>query len=111
MARFKDFGSGAATESEPIIFKLHGEEFTCIPSIQGKVLLEIVSDSASEDVAKSSAVTLRFFRSVLTTESLLRFDSLMDSKDKVVSLETLTDITSWLIEEYTNRPEAQPEAS
>ena len=111
MARFKDFGSGASTNAEPVVFKLHGEEFTCIPSIQGKDLLEIVSDTASEDVATSSAVTLRFFRSVLTTESLVRFDALMDSKERVVSLDTLTDITSWLIEEYTSRPEAQPEAS
>jgi hypothetical protein len=111
MARFKDFGSGSGTETEPIVFKLYNEEFTCIPSIQGKVLLEIVSDSASDDVATSSAVTMRFFRSVLTHESLTRFDALLDSKDTVVSLETLTEISSWLIEEYTNRPEAQPEAS
>ena len=111
MARFKDFGSGNDVETEPIVFKLYGEEFTCIPSIQGKVLLEIVSDSASDDVAKSSAVTLRFFRSVLTHESLVRFDQMLDSKETVVSLETLTDISAWLIEEYTNRPEVQPEAS
>jgi hypothetical protein len=56
-------------------------------------------------------VTLRFFRSVLTHESLVRFDALLDSKETVVSLETLTDISAWLIEEYTNRPEVQPEAS
>jgi hypothetical protein len=111
MARFKDFGSGDSANAEPIVFKLYGEEFTCIPSIQGKVLLEIVSDSASDDVVKSSAVTLRFFRSVLNHDSMVRFDALLDSKDTVVSLETLTDISAWLIEEYTSRPEAQPEAS
>jgi len=111
MARFKDFGSGTNTDAEPIVFKLYGEEFTCIPSIQGKVLLEIISDSASDDVATSSAVTLRFFRSVLTHDSLVRFDALLDSKENVVSLETLTEISTWLIEEYTNRPEGQPEAS
>jgi hypothetical protein len=111
MARFKDFGSGDSANAEPIVFKLYGEEFTCIPSIQGKVLLEIVSDSASDDVVKSSAVTLRFFRSVLNHDSMVRFDALLDSKETVVSLETLTDISAWLIEEYTSRPEAQPEAS
>jgi hypothetical protein len=111
MSRFKDFGSGDSANAEPIVFKLYGEEFTCIPSIQGKVLLEIVSDSASDDVVKSSAVTLRFFRSVLNHDSMVRFDALLDSKDTVVSLETLTDISAWLIEEYTSRPEAQPEAS
>jgi hypothetical protein len=112
MARFKDFGSGASSGiTEPIVFKLHGEEFTCIPEIQGKVLLDLISDSASDDVVKSTAVTLHFFRSVLTAESLERFNSLIESKTTVVSLETLGDISAWLVEEYTNRPSERSEDS
>jgi hypothetical protein len=112
MARFKDFGNGAASGiTESIVFKLHGEEFTCIPEIQGKVLLDLISDSASDDVVKSTAVTLHFFRSVLTAESLERFDVLIESKTSVVSLETLGDISAWLVEEYTNRPSERSEDS
>jgi hypothetical protein len=113
MARFKDFGSDVSPEgkSEPIVFKVHGEEFKCIPVMQGKTLLDLIADSSSDDPAKSSATTIKFFEAVLTDESLERFSLLINSKDKIVSIDTLTDITSWLIEEYTERPLEQSEAS
>lgn len=112
MARFKDFGSGASTEGskEPVVFKIYGEQFTCIPTLQGKTLLDLISDSGSDDPAKSSATTIKFFESVLTDESLEKFNALINSKDKIVSIETLTEITTWLIEEYTDRPLEQSEA-
>lgn len=109
-ARFKDFGSGLVEDAEPISFKLYGEEFHCVPQVQGKLLLDLVSDSSSEDPAKSSAVVTKFFGYVLTEESLERFDKLTLDKDKIVSVETLAEITAWLVEEYTNRPNQQPEA-
>ena len=113
MARFKDFGSGSASEElrEPVVFKIHEEEFKCIPVLQGKTLLDLIADSSSDDPAKSSATTIKFFEAVLTNESLERFNKLINGKDKIVSIETLTDITSWLIEEYTERPLEQSEAS
>jgi hypothetical protein len=112
MARFKDFGSGNSSKtSEPVVFKLHGEEFKCLPELQGKTFLDMVSNSASEDPAVSSAVTMGFFEAVLFEESLERFNALISDKEKIVSLETLTDIVGWLIEEYTERPLAQQEDS
>jgi hypothetical protein len=43
MPRFKDFGSGAELAPvEPLSFKLHGEEFKCLPRLQGKVFLEFI---------------------------------------------------------------------
>ena len=111
MARFKDFGNGGAVSSdEPVVFKLYGEEFRCIANLQGKLLLELVSVSADDAVA-STEMTFKFFDHVLTEESLTRFKALLDSKDKVVTLEAITDISAWLIEEYTNRPLPQSEAS
>jgi hypothetical protein len=110
MARFKDFGSEKNT-LEPIVFKIHGEEFTCLPAIQGKTLLDLIASSSSDDPAVASAVTLKFFERVLSAESLIRFNTLLDSKDKIVSIETLTDISTWLIEEYTSRPNQPSEAS
>lgn len=112
MARFKDFGSGTSSKnSEPIVFKLHGEEFKCLPELQGKTFLDMVTSSASEDPAVSSAVTMNFFQSVLFEESLERFNALISDKEKIVSLDTLTEIVSWLIEEYTERPLVQQEDS
>lgn len=110
MAKFRDFGAGSDnTPKEPISFKLHGEEFNCIPVIPGKTMLEIVAKSSSENAGDQAAVINEFFSHVLVDESLERFNSLVVDKERVVTTETLGEITGWLIEQYTARPEAQPE--
>jgi hypothetical protein len=111
MTRFKDFGAGAPNDAEPISFKLYDETFECVKQVQGKLMLDLVADSSSSDPAKSSAIIGKFFEYVLTDESSERFQKLLQDKEKIVSVETLADITSWLVEEYTNRPEKQPEVS
>lgn len=109
-SRFKDFGSGSAVEEkEPIVFKLHDEEFTCIPALQGKVLMDLVSRSQSEDPAESIGVINSFFSSALTDESLERFNALLEDKERIVNMETLGEIIAWLVEEYSGRPNQQPE--
>jgi hypothetical protein len=87
---------------------LHGEEFTAIPEIQGKVLLQLIAES-SEDGSNTGEVMSKFFSNVLLEESLKRFNALLDSKDRIVSVEVLSDITGWLIEEYSNRPTTRSE--
>lgn len=109
MARYKDFGSGTTEDKEPISFKLYDEEFECYPQVQGKLLLNLVADSTSDDPIKQSAIVTKFFEYVLKPESKVRFDALVEDPERIVSVDTLADITGWLIEEYTNRPEAQPE--
>jgi hypothetical protein len=108
--RFKDFGSGGQTENSPISFMLHGEEFVCIPQIQGKLLLDLVSESSSNDPVKSAGIVTKFFNYVLEDESTERFNKLLEDKHKIVSVEALADITAWLVQEYTDRPNQQPEA-
>lgn len=111
MTRFKDFGSGKVEAAEPLSFKLHDEEFHCRPRLQGKALLGLVADSNSQDAAVSTQVVLKFFDDVLLPESKTRFDTLLNDPEKIVEVETLGEITGWLIQEYTDRPEKQPEAS
>jgi hypothetical protein len=109
MTRFRDFGYGAEDSAEPISFKLHGEEFHCVKNVQGKMMLQLVADSTSNDPAKSSAMIEEFFAAVLLDESAERFTAMLEGKDKIVSVETLAEITGWLVEQYTSRPESQPE--
>jgi hypothetical protein len=109
MTKFKDFGSGALEEKEPISFKIYDEEFHCVSSIQGKTLLNFVKRSSSEDPLESAAVMEEFFEKVLLDESLERFNALTVDKERVVSVTTLAEIVSWLISEYTERPNQQPE--
>jgi len=110
--RFKDFGSGIGDEArEPLSFKLHGEEFNCIPEVQGKTMLNLISDASSNDPAKSAELINTFFKKVLVEESFERFNALCEHPEKIVTVDTLADITSWLVEEYSGRPEEQPTVS
>jgi hypothetical protein len=108
--RFKDFGSGTTEELEPLSFALYGEDFECYPEVQGKLLLDLVADSSSDDPVKSSAIVTKFFEYVLKPESKDRFNALVSDPERIVTVDTLAEITGWLIEEYTNRPNQQPEA-
>jgi hypothetical protein len=109
--RFKDFGAGGNVNTAPLSFKLHGEEFKCRTSIQGKTLLDIVANADSEDGAGIAKTISRFFELTLLPEDYPRFDALLQNPDKIVTVETLGDITSWLVEEYSSRPTQQPEPS
>jgi hypothetical protein len=112
MTRFKDFGTGdSSPNSEPISFKLYGEQFDCVPEIQGKVMLDLISDSTSEDPSRSSKAVVQLLEKVMIGESRERFSKLIESEDKIVSVETLSDIGAWLVEEYTNRPPQQSQES
>lgn len=108
---YKDFGAGKALEErEPVKFTLHGEDFECVQHIQGKVLLDLIAKSSSDDSGVSAQVMSDFFGSVLTDESFKRFDALVHHKEKIVHVETLSEIVAWLIGEYGDRPNQQPEA-
>ena len=105
--RFKDFGTGSQRDAgaEPPVFKIHDEEFTCVPQIQGKFLLDIVKMSSNADAGDTARMISDFFEGVLEDESYARFSALLVDKHRVVSVETLSEIVGWLIEEYANRPE------
>lgn len=107
MARFKDFGSGKdLSQIEPLSFKLHGEEFLCTPVVQGKFLLQLIATTANtdDDPTASARMVNDFFSHVLVEESYKRFDNLLNDKERLVEVETLSEIVAWLMQEYTNRP-------
>lgn len=107
--RFKDFGSGGDASKEPLSFSIHGETFECYPSVQGKVLLNMVAKTGSDDQGVSVAEVLdEFFNICLLPESLERFNALLSDPEKIVTVETIGEITAWLIEEYSARPTQLP---
>lgn len=109
-SRFKDFGAGEIDET-PLSFKLHGEEFHCYPAIQGATLLKLVSDAESDNGATVANVISTFFSKTLLPESYERFDALINDPERIVTVETLGEISGWLVEEYTSRPTKEPERS
>ena len=112
MSKFRDFGTGSSdATAEPISFALYGETFGCNPQLQGKVLLELVAKSSGDDTAAAAQIITQFFQYVLLPDSYVKFDAMLTSTDRIVTLATLSEITAWLVEQYSNRPFLEPEAS
>lgn len=109
--RFKDFGMGGEVSEEPISFKLHGQEFQCHPNLQGRALLELAANSSDDDGAAAARTINDFFATALKPESYTRFDALLNDPTTIVTVETLGDITAWLVEEYSARPTQEPSGS
>lgn len=108
--RFKDFGDGGVVNSEPLSFKLHGQEFSCKPNLQGKTLLDMAAMSSSADpIVMADGISL-FFKKALVLESYTRFQELLDS-ESIVTIESLAEIAGWLVGEYSDRPKQGPEQS
>jgi len=113
MTKFRDFGSPVTAEnSEPVSFKLYGEDFQCRAQIPGKVMLDLATRSADEnDAAGNAQVITDFFDFVLVPESAARFSALCMDPERVVTIEQLMAIVSWLMETYAERPTTRSEDS
>ena len=111
MTRFKDFGTGTAYNKDPLTFKIYEEDFECYPALQGKVLLDFIAQSSSDNGAEMADTIVMFFGKALKPESYEKFMALVEDPDRVVSIETLGEITAWLVGEYSDRPTQQPESS
>ena len=102
--RIKDFGSPALeneTVFEPVYFKLYGEEYECHGNMQGYKSLQLINKITNNDTAIDGI--LEFFESVLVDESKERFNALANDPSKDVPVELLSDIISYIMEEYTDR--------
>ncbi len=102
-ARHKSFGSPVKQdELDPIGFELYGEEYECNPAIQGRDLLLFSKGATSDDTSEVTDSLLMFFEKVLKPESMERLNELWDDPERIVPIETMTDIIEYLIEEYTD---------
>jgi hypothetical protein len=99
MTRYRNFGSPAQSD-EVVVFDLFDEQYKCKASLQGRMLIELVARADSNNTSDSAAAVLSFFDAVMEQESRERFTALTESEDKVVSLEMLTEIMQWLVEQY-----------
>lgn len=113
-ARFKDFGSDQildTSEYEPVTFRLDGQDFLCYPVLPGSALLEFVSDADSGEGGRASESILRFFKAAMAEDEYERFYTLIKRPDRVTPMEVLADISTWLVEVYSDRPTKLPSAS
>lgn len=111
-ARHKDFGAPVLPEKmEPVSFDLYGQTFNCYKQINGIALLRFVKEANSEDGARATQALLDIFKRVMNDSEYERFLALCEDPDTIVPVETLSEIVSFLIEIYTDRPTQQSEDS
>ena len=112
--RHKDFNVeklNPEVKNDPITFTLAGEEFTCRAKLPGWLMVKFVASSTRDIRGADIGAVYNFFRDVLVPESLVRFEALMYTDEYDIELDTLADITNWLVSEYTARPTQQPSPS
>lgn len=93
----------------PIKFELYEEQFEAVPHLQGITMIHFIEATSNLEGSEESSAgivseIMPFFKAALVPESYERFKALTKSHDKVLEIDDLMDILSWLIQEYTDRP-------
>jgi len=111
--RTKDFGSDLSVDDfDPLVFTLCGQEFNCRRAIQGKDMLDLITATTADNGVRAAQAAFGFFEIALLPEDYTRFQELLNSDTEIISVQKLSEITAWLIEEYTARPtEPQSDSS
>jgi hypothetical protein len=113
MAKFKDFGSPTIEDdAEEVQFSLYGETFNCRRGVPGKVMIDLAVRSGDDSSPASNASVIDdFFKAVLVgEEEYARFDALCKDPDKLIQIDQIMEIVTWLMEMYAERPTSRPEA-
>lgn len=101
--RFKDFDAIDAAEAEekasPPKFKLSGVEFNCVVAPKATSVAKL-SKAGEGDVT----ALIDYLRSLIVAEQREEFDAVLDSDEKIVKIDKLADLVTWLAEGYTGRP-------
>lgn len=111
MARHKKFAGGTKiSEFEPLNFTLNDVEFNCHAAIPGAVLLEFVKD-ADSGTGDSAKALYNFLASAMNEEEYKKLQAVLHNPEVIIEIETIGEIVSWLVEEYSSRPTQRPENS
>lgn len=112
MSRHKSFTGGKSiSDFEPVSFDLRGQTFRCNPAVQGAVLLEFVARADSESGGEAAGALYGLFEDAMPAEEYARFQALLNDPAVIIEMDTIAEIASWLVEEYTARPTKPSENS
>jgi hypothetical protein len=110
--RHKNFGAPRTmADYEPVTFVLADQEFTCKAAVQGSVLLKFISDADSNQGGRAATAMRTFFADVMDEDEVKKFYDLIDGEEYIFDMESLAEITSWLVETYSARPTAPSKPS
>lgn len=107
-ARFKDFGSALKfSDLPPLSFELCERNFKCRPALQSKKLLEFVKDADGGSGLSAGEAIHKFMETVIVPEDVQAWKDLLDSDEFIVDVSLLSNVVTWLVEQYSGRPTPQ----
>lgn len=112
-----DFGT-VEDQKPPLIFMIHGETFSALPTQPAGVLFDLAEMSEAKTVKEQIDLFSAFLGAMLVPESWERLKLRMRDAVRPVTMAELMRMIEWLMEQYGGRPtqgstlsSASPDAS
>lgn len=98
-------------ERTPIEFDINGNLFFARPVLPGGVVIDLVSslaginaeDEDQKDAAATLEIVIGFFKTTLQPDSFEQFEKVIRDPEEEVEFSDISDVMSWLMEQYTGR--------
>lgn len=104
MAKSKTFGSFRPVGIPSMEMTIHGETFKVRGAMSGIQLLNMIKAMDGSSELDSADTMVDFIRRSILTEDRDRAMDFLENSEPPVPLTVLTEIITWLIEEYTAKP-------
>ena len=104
MAKSKSFGSYRPVGIPSMEMTIHGETFKVRGAMSGIQLLNMIKAMDGSSELDSADTMVDFIRRSILTEDRDRAMDFLENSEPPVPLTVLTEIITWLIEEYTAKP-------
>lgn len=85
-------------------FAIGEDKFQCRSTLAAGTITNLFYATQSSDVSLRATGLIRVIEAALDDESRDRFDTLIFSPDVNIPLGLLSEIATWLVEEYSGRP-------
>lgn len=109
--RAKSFGSPTPQGVQPMLLEVNDQKFKVRGAMSGVRLLNLVRAMDGTGDTDSASEMLKFIETALLVEDRERGMHYLTDSDPPVTLTTLTEIITWLIEEYSGKPTPQSTSS
>lgn len=96
--KIRSFSSTPVDATDPIEFEFDGEKFEAFGQVTGAVLLEFIAASSARDGAAVAAGIVDYLKASMDEANYRKFKAITHDPKKNISIETLSEIVSFLIE-------------
>lgn len=105
MARTKSFSTHTGTPAEPVELVINDKTFHCQETMPGQTMLDFLAGTSSEDPASMAGAVEKIFEEAIVPEEYEEWSTYIRARENNVSLDKLSEMAGWLVEEYSGRPQ------